>query len=157
MKIAKGWQNIRARKYFPFPKPFSPGDTLTSGIWVLTIDNPSGFDALEEYADLIRINNNIRVWPYEVPHGWNSWNNPLDSVKEYSYAQDITEDIVLRNMNMAVAQLKRFGFSFWNVDDGYMNNHILNIDDVDLNRFPNGMKYIADQMHAQGLKAGLLD
>ncbi len=79
-----------------------------------------------------------------------SWNNPLDSVKEYSYAQDITEDIILRNMNMAVAQLKRFGLSFWNVDDGYMNNHILNIDDVDLNRFPNGMKYIADQMHAQG-------
>ena len=81
------------------------------------------------------------MWPYEVPHGWNSWNNPLDSVKEYSYAQDITENIVLRNMNMAVAQLKRFGLSFWNVDDGYMNNHILNIDDVDLNRFPNGMRY----------------
>jgi hypothetical protein len=149
----EGIAEWRAHLTFPFPKKLNPGDSLSSGIWVLRLNAPSGFIALEDYANWIRIYNNIRLWQHDIPHGWNSWNNPVDGFREYSYVTDVNEEVILSNMDIAIKNLKNFGLKYWQLDSGYAGN--LLVDEVDEQRFPHGMKYIADKIHEQGLKAGI--
>ncbi len=104
---------FRASVPFAFPKCIPEGESLSSGVWIMMLDSPSGFEALETYADLIVEYNLIKLWPHEVPHGWNSWNNPLDEHREYCYVTQINEEIILENLDIAVDKLKRFGLLYW--------------------------------------------
>jgi hypothetical protein len=61
----------------------------------------------------------------------------------------------LQNLEVAAKQLKRFGLSYFQLDSGYSTNEFMNVFEVDSKRFPHGMKYIADQIHNKGLKAGI--
>ncbi len=144
----------RAEMVFPFPKSLDPGDTLTSGVWVLMIDMPSGFEALETYANLIREYNHIQVWPHPVPHGWNSWCNPLGK-DPGAYVHDITEKVILDNLAVAVKYLKPFGLHYWQLDDGWTAQRVMTVDEVEEGRFPHGLKAVADKIHAEGLRAGI--
>ena len=81
----------------------------------------------------------------EIKHlsGYTSW---------YNYFQNISEEIILRDLN----GLDRASdeVSIFQVDDGYqqaVGDWLL----TDEKKFPNGMKYIADQIHAKGYKAGI--
>ncbi|HMF34048.1 MAG TPA: glycoside hydrolase family 36 protein, partial [Candidatus Lokiarchaeia archaeon] len=150
----EGIAQWRAEVHMPFPKPLPPGDSISSGVWAVMIDAFSGFDALESYANLIREYNHIQVWPGPIPHGWNSWNNPLKDFPG-AYVTKINEDIILENMVVAVQQLKPFGLHYWQLDAGYTPDRAMTVDEVDEDRFPHGMKWLADQIHAQGLKAGI--
>jgi len=80
--------------------------------------------------------------------GWASWNN---------YRVKISEDII---KNQADAMVNRgmsdVGYSYINIDDGYFGGrdslgNIL----VNKERFPGGMKAIAEYIHSRGLKAGI--
>ena len=80
--------------------------------------------------------------------GWASWNN---------YGTAITEDIIKAQADaMIVTGLKEAGYSFINIDDGFFGGR-----DAQGNlkahseRFPNGMKLLADYIHSKGLKAGI--
>ncbi|MHA1339125.1 MAG: glycoside hydrolase family 36 protein [Promethearchaeota archaeon] len=150
-----GIAEYRAQILFPFPKVLHPGDSISSGVWILMVDMDDGFQALESYADFMRIYNDIRLWKYSVPHGWNSWGNPVDGFREYSYVTDINEEIILKNLDVAVENLKPFGLEYFQLDDGYTADDIMNVDEIIKERFPNGMKYIADKIHEKGLKAGI--
>ncbi len=75
--------------------------------------------------------------------GYTSW---------YNYFQDINEDIIIRDLN----GLDRASdeVNIFQVDDGYQHA----VGDwlvTDHKKFPKGMKYIADQIHAKGYKAGI--
>lgn len=75
--------------------------------------------------------------------GYTSW---------YNYFQDISEDIILRDLN----GLDRASdeVNIFQVDDGYqqaVGDWLL----IDEKKFPNGMKYIADEIHKKGYKAGI--
>ncbi len=75
--------------------------------------------------------------------GYTSW---------YNYFQDINENIILRDLD----GLDRAGeeVNIFQVDDGYQHA----VGDwliTDHKKFPNGMKYIADKIHAKGYKAGI--
>ncbi len=75
--------------------------------------------------------------------GYTSW---------YNYFQDINEEIILRDLD----GLDRASdeVSIFQVDDGYQHA----VGDwliTDHKKFPHGMKYIADKIHAKGYKAGL--
>ena len=75
--------------------------------------------------------------------GYTSW---------YNYFQDISEDIILRDLN----GLDRASdeVNIFQVDDGYqqaVGDWLL----IDEKKFPNGMKYIADKIHDKGYKAGI--
>lgn len=144
----------QAQIIFPFPKMLPPKDSISAGKWVIMIDSKNGFEALESYADIIRIHNNIRLWPHSIPHGWNSWGNPVDGFREYSYVHDISEKVILDNLEVAVKFLKPFGLEYWQLDEGYCDDRML-IDENQLDLFPHGVKFIADKIHEQGLKAGI--
>lgn len=74
--------------------------------------------------------------------GYTSW---------YNYFQNIDEEIILRDLD----GLKRAGAAanIFQIDDGYET--FVGDWDVDERKFPKGLAYIVDKIHAQGLKAGL--
>ena len=80
--------------------------------------------------------------------GWSSWN---------TFAVKISEEIIAETARaMATNGLKDAGYTYVNIDDGFFYGHG---EDGKLRihpeRFPNGMKPIADTIHSLGLKAGI--
>lgn len=80
--------------------------------------------------------------------GWNSWN---------TFACDIDEYLIRETADaMASNGMKEAGYEYINIDDCWQttrdeNGKIL----VDVERFPNGMKTLADYVHSRGLKIGI--
>ncbi|MBP5361321.1 MAG: alpha-galactosidase [Bacteroidaceae bacterium] len=81
--------------------------------------------------------------------GWSSWN---------TFALNINEDVILGQAEaMVKTGLAKAGYKYINIDDGYFLPHdkdtkMLGVRD-DL--FPHGMRYVADEIHKLGLKAGI--
>jgi Melibiase len=150
-----GIAEFRVNQSFPFPKIIPSGDSLSSGVWIIMVDSETGFDALEGYADLIRKYNNICIWPNEIPHGWNSWCNPNDDYPDYFYSTGINEQIILDNMKVAIKYLKNFGLKYWQLDNGYSMGNIMTVDQIAEDRFPHGMKWLADQIRNEGIIPGI--
>ncbi len=84
--------------------------------------------------------------PYNtVTSGWCSW---------YYYFQGISETEVIANLEHLAANPGALPVEYVQVDDGYQSE----IGDwltPDPQKFPHGMKHIADEIHARGYKAGL--
>jgi hypothetical protein len=80
--------------------------------------------------------------------GWASWNN---------YRVNINENIIKSQADAMLALgLKDVGYSYINTDDGFFggrdeHGNLL----FHKERFPNGMKALADYIHSKGLKAGI--
>jgi Melibiase/Alpha galactosidase C-terminal beta sandwich domain len=93
-----------------------------------------------------------KKWP-EVPVGWISW---------YDYFSHITEKEIVENAQAAASYYKAFGLKYCLVDagwqaegDGEKGSPIGGDWNAWNKKFPHGMKWLADQIHAQGLYAGL--
>ena len=80
--------------------------------------------------------------------GWASWN---------CYRTNISEEILKKQMEALISTgLAECGYEYFNVDDGFFggrdeNGRLLFHEE----RFPNGIKVIADLAHEKGLKAGI--
>ncbi|MDE6586052.1 MAG: alpha-galactosidase [Clostridia bacterium] len=72
--------------------------------------------------------------------GYTSW---------YNYYQNINEQVLLRDLEALDGQ-----FNLFQIDDGY-ETKVGDWLSVDKNKFPNGLKPIADAAHSKGLKAGI--
>ncbi len=82
------------------------------------------------------------------PMGWNSWN---------TFGVDINEDLVKNVADVFVEKgLKDAGYEFVVIDDGWQidrdkeGNIVVNKD-----KFPSGIKDLADYVHSKGLKFGI--
>ena len=80
--------------------------------------------------------------------GWSSWNN---------FHVNISEEIIRTQADHMVSTgMKAAGYSYINIDDGFFGGR-----DEDGNliahmeRFPGGMKAVAEYIHSKGLKAGI--
>lgn len=86
---------------------------------------------------------NVHKVPKKPLMGWASWNN---------YRVNINEGIIRAQADTMVARgLNKYGCQFINVDDGYFGGRnekgeLL----VHKERFPNGMKSLADYIHSKG-------
>ncbi|OFX32367.1 MAG: alpha-galactosidase [Bacteroidetes bacterium GWF2_42_66] len=80
--------------------------------------------------------------------GWASWNN---------YRVNINEKIIKSQADAMVnLNLKDAGYTFINIDDGYFGGRNANGEiQSHEERFPCGMKNIADYIHSKGLNAGI--
>ncbi|WNH11338.1 glycoside hydrolase family 27 protein [Thalassobellus suaedae] len=83
------------------------------------------------------------------PQGWNSWN---------TFGTDINETLVKGIADKFIELgLKDAGYQYIVLDDGWMakerdgNGNLV----ADPEKFPNGMKHLADYIHSKGLKFGL--
>ena len=85
------------------------------------------------------------------PMGFNDW---------YQYNCNITEDEILANAQALVSSgLAKLGYNYVNLDDCWMaparaGDGQLQADPV---RFPHGIAWLADQVHAMGLKLGVYE
>lgn len=81
--------------------------------------------------------------------GWNSWN---------TFAEKINEEVVMRSADIMVESgLKEAGYEYIVIDDCWS---LLDRDkdgklQADPEKFPHGMKYVADYVHSKGLKFGM--
>jgi len=80
--------------------------------------------------------------------GWNSWN---------SFACDINEQLIRDTADAMVRQgLKDAGYEYVNIDDCWHGKRDENgVIHPDAQRFPSGMKALADYVHSKGLKLGI--
>lgn len=86
-----------------------------------------------------------------APAGWCSW---------YIFWQGVREDQVTQNTDWLAANLKKFGCEFVQIDDGWQGvgqgmgeNRDWHV--TEKNKFPHGMKWLADYIRAKGFKPGI--
>jgi hypothetical protein len=117
-----------------------PGATISSGKLIFNIA-ADPFTALESYAQGIADVHQVRLNP--IINGWCSW---------YYTHEYINEDEVLRNAEFAAQHLKQYGLEYIQIDAGWYRTYG-NWEGNE--RFPHGMKWLADQIRQRGLKAGI--
>ena len=81
--------------------------------------------------------------------GWSSWN---------TYGVNINESLIKRQADAMVSKgLIDVGFNHINIDDGYFGGRNKETGELLIHpqRFPNGLKPVADYIHSKGLKAGI--
>jgi hypothetical protein len=116
------------------------GKKVRSNRFILLIGKEI-YSALEEYASIMGRINNARV--SSVVNGWCNW--------FFTY-EHINEEEVIRNAEFASRNLKPYGFEYIQVDEGFQRWH----GDWEANdRFPHGLKWLADRIKSFGLKPGL--
>ncbi|SOD90509.1 carbohydrate-binding protein [Streptomyces sp. Ag109_G2-15] len=97
--------------------------------------------------------------------GWSSWSMQsskypgLNPDGDYSY---LTEANVLKQTDALATKLKKYGYTYVNIDAGWWRDRTWAPEfdayarqKPDPVRFPHGMKPVADHIHAKGLKAGI--
>ena len=96
-------------------------------------------------GDARALDNGLALTP---PMGWNSWN---------TFRLKINEDLVKQVADVMVAKgFKDAGYRYVVIDDGWQitrdeqGNIVANRD-----KFPSGIKSLADYIHSKGLKVGI--
>jgi alpha-galactosidase len=116
------------------------GKKIRSNRFVMLIGKDI-YSALEEYASVMGRINTARTT--SIVNGWCNW--------FFTY-EHITEDEVIRNAEFASRVLKPYGLEYIQLDEGYQRWH----GEWEGNdRFPHGMKWLAEKIHSMGLKPGL--
>lgn len=82
------------------------------------------------------------------PMGWNSWNK---------FACDVSEELIMGIADaMASNGMADAGYDYIVIDDCWQTDRDKNGEIVvDKERFPHGMKFLADYIHSKGLKFGI--
>lgn len=82
------------------------------------------------------------------PMGWNSWNK---------YGCNVSEALIMQMADAMVSSgMKDAGYEYIVIDDCWQVSRDENGEIVpDRERFPHGMKYVADYVHSKGLKFGI--
>lgn len=80
--------------------------------------------------------------------GWSSWN---------TYRVAISDSLIRHQADcMVKTGLKDAGYRYINIDDGFQGGRSEDGNlKINLHRFPNGLKPVADYIHSLGLKAGI--
>lgn len=106
------------------------------------LQNTTPEDALEKFGAAFAKKAGIKRRLEPVPTGWCSW---------YYYFTGITEENILQNLREL--KTKNLPVEFFQIDDGYQRE----IGDwlICNEKFPNGMKYLADEIKKENLKPGI--
>jgi alpha-galactosidase len=120
----------------------APRATLASErLYIEPFNTP--VEAMCRYGDALGLE--MEALPYDaVTSGWCSW---------YYYFQGISEGEVLANLDYLVANPEVLPVEYVQIDDGYQAE----IGDwlTANEKFPRGMKHLAQEIHNRGYKAGL--
>jgi hypothetical protein len=153
-------QSLQADCQYDPAQTLTAGGSLTSEQMILDFEQATPFDALELYADRLKTWLNISLWVERhpeigVPAGWNSWSG---SDSSGGYGHGINEQIITDNMDFADRELRRWGFNYFQIDDGW---EVRSGDwQVDTTKFPdhgaeNGIAWLMDRAKSLGFHTGL--
>ena len=94
----------------------------------------------------IEIGDQLALTP---PMGWNSWN---------TFGQELSEELLLQTADSMISLgLRDLGYRYVNIDDYWQlgergeDGHL----QVNQEKFPNGIRYVADYLHERGLQLGI--
>lgn len=95
---------------------------------------------------IIKIGDTLALTP---PMGWNSWNTFTDKISDTLVRQ--TADY------MVSSGMRDLGYQYVNIDDFWQLTERDNDGNIQINRekFPKGIKAVADYIHSKGLKLGI--
>lgn len=126
---------------FPEGKIVEPGETLLSEPMIILEEASLSYDLLHTYGRAVGSAMEASTQK-EIPTGWCSW---------YEFFTNTTEDDMLRNL--AFIAENKLPLKYVQIDDAYQT-HIgdwLTIKGT----FPHGMKWLADQIRAEGYEPGI--
>ena len=136
---------FRAECVYDPPVEVPPGERLESEEIYFSASEANILEGLERYASACAMFNGFRKPAIPLPHGWDSRNT--------KYGMDITEDRILASLEVMDKQLKRYGWRHMAIGAGW--ERVRGDWEPDPVRFPHGMKWLAEQIHARGMSAGL--
>jgi alpha-galactosidase len=137
---ADGTVSIIAESVLTRGLMLAPGGEVTSTRFLLNLA-PDPYTALEDYAGAMGKLLQGRV--HSVLNGWCEW--------FFAYEQ-VSEEEVLRNAEFAARVLRPYGLEYIQLDEGFQRWH----GEWEGNdRFPHGMKWLADRIRALGLRPGI--
>ncbi len=130
---------------FDPPLVLQPGEQVESETLMLNLVERDPFSALERYGRACAAVSGSRQRPAFLPHGWDSWSTRLHS--------GLSERVLLENLDAQDRKLKRYGWTHFAVDDGWQRE----VGDWEPHpeRFPQGIRVIADEAHRRGMTASL--
>ena len=137
---------FRAECVYDPPVEVAPGVRLESDPFDPAVSESNPLEGLERFGQTTarmceRTINKRRV----IPHSWDSWNT--------RYQNDPTEKGMLATLDFVDKNLKRYGWTHFAIDGGWS---ISRGDwEPKPDKFPHGMKWFVDQVHARGMTAGL--
>ena len=118
------------------------------------------FTVLETYAKRIKAWLGIRTWLERHPEMkvhvcWNSWSG---SASSGGYGSGINENIILKNMDFADRELRRWGMNYFQIDDGWQSEK--GDWQVNPDRFPahggmNGLEWLMHRAKGLGFIPGI--
>ncbi len=107
------------------------------------------FDRLEGFAKAFSTWTGKKLWTDPVPMGWNSWGGGYGSG---GMGTKIDEKIILDNLDAAAEKFRKYGLRYFQIDDGY---EIAEGEWEANEKFPHGMKWLADRIREKGFKPGI--
>ena len=137
--------SFRADCVYDAPVTLAPGEKLKSETVYLAVTESDPLLGLERFAMGEALWNNKRNTPPFIPHGWDSW-----SAK---YHTDINEASMLAELDAEATKLKRYGWTHFALDAGW--ERMKGDWEANPEKFPHGMKFIADEIHKRGMTASL--
>jgi len=139
-RAADGKLSFLAESVYAPQMTLRPGSSISSNRFLIDIADDT-YQALERYAAAVGTANAART--RSILNGWCSWFYTLSFV---------TQDEVIANAAFAAEHLKPYGLEYIQVDEGYQRWH----GDWEGNeRFPRGMKWLAERIRGYGFKAGI--
>lgn len=132
---------LTARSLFAQGFALRPGGAISSGRLLIEL-SPDPFTGLESFAELSGRLHDVKLNP--VISGWSTWSG---------YYGNVTEEDVLREARFIARELKPYGMEWVQIDDGYQR--AFGDWEGHADKFPHGMKWLAEQIRALGLKPGL--
>jgi hypothetical protein len=140
----------------PHPGPSKPAEPAATS--ALTKDPTAADRASALSASTTYATKGVAQTPYM---GWSSWS--WESTKYPGGGTDwLTEANILKQATALSKTLKAYGYQYVNIDAGWSTTLDWKFEydangreTGDKTRFPHGMKYVADQLHNLGLKAGI--
>ncbi|MBI1317855.1 MAG: hypothetical protein GC168_02765 [Candidatus Hydrogenedens sp.] len=144
-RAAAAFAQFRAECRYTPAKKVAPGETLSSEVLYLGVDEASPLEGLERFGTSVAEWNTLKPTRRALPHGWDSWAS--------HYHTDIDEASMQQELEAADTALKRYGWTHFSIDDGWQQQ--AGAWEADAARFPSGMKAFADAVHARGMTAGL--
>ena len=114
-------------------------------LFVLSLVTTTGFAQGNNYIHNYRKFENLALTP---PMGWNSWNK---------FACNVDENMIRQIADAMVSSgMKEAGYTYINIDDCWHGaRDSMGFIHPDAQRFPSGMKALADYVHSKGLKLGI--
>ncbi|MBN2640849.1 MAG: alpha-galactosidase, partial [Victivallales bacterium] len=119
-----------------------PGETVESEELII-YEGCDGYSMLQQFADIWGQRMNALSWSH-VPTGWCSW---------YYYFSGITEKDMLENLEFLKAHRDEYPVEYIQLDDGYQ----VALGDwlICNEKFPNGLKSLAENIRKAGFKPAL--